>query len=267
MKIEDFTETIAKIKGAADRLFFHVKGEPLLHPDLGKFIDIAGNAGFPVNITTNGTLLAEKAEELLNRANLDRINISLHSLPQYSVSEQTEIANRILDTAERLSASNRKINPRFLVSFRLWTRDETEDTTRIIRLMESWYHLEQDSLRSRLDKKNSCVLHDGVAIHTADTFAWPSIDGTDYGTDGFCYALRDQAGILVDGTVVPCCLDGNGTLSLGNIHTDDWETIMTSDRAESIYRSFTSRKITEPLCRRCGFRTRFNTSKKSSSDL
>ena len=57
----------------------------------------------------------------------------------------------------------------------------------------------------------------------------------------FCYALRNQIGVLVDGTVVPCCLDHNGDMDFA------------SPRAHAIYQGFTNHTATEPLCQRCGY--------------
>ena len=73
----------------------------------------------------------------------------------------------------------------------------------------------------------------------------------------FCYGLRDQLGILCDGTVVPCCLDHEGDLALGNLFHQNMEEILTTPRAVSIYEGFSRRKAAESLCRRCGYARRF----------
>jgi len=253
-----FTAILDKIQGKAKVLYFHVKGEPLLHPALSDFLDIAALRGFPVHLTTNGTLLSEWESKLKGKKNLDRLNISLHSLAQYPAARQEHIAKEILAAAESLREANRAVNPRFLVSLRLWTKDRTMETEKIAGIIENYYRLESGSVRSQLENKNGMIIREGMAIHSAETFVWPSLAGTDFGPEGFCHALRDQAGILADGTVVPCCLDGDGDLALGNILTGDWDSIMEGPRARAIYKSFSDRKIVEPLCRRCGYRVRFN---------
>lgn len=257
MERSDFQRIINKIKGKADILFFHVKGEPLLHPDLETFIDIAHDADFPVHLTTNGTLISAKAACLGGKSNLSKINISLHGLPQFPKSKQERLTTEILESAKLLVEINRKINPHFLVSLRLWTKDNITVTGESIRLIGKAYNLEDGIIERKLSETNSIILQPGLVIHTAGTFVWPSLSGTDFGECGYCLALRDQAGILVDGTVVPCCLDGNGDLALGNVLNLDWDEIISSGRARAIYKSFSDRKISEPLCRRCGFRTRF----------
>lgn len=257
MAVTDFRALVTKIAGKADTLYFHVKGEPLLHPDLAVLIDIAGESGFAVHLTTNGTLLEKAALTLSGKKNLSRINVSLHSLPQLEPAGQERMTRAILRAAEDIVAVNRAINPRFLISLRLWTKDNLESTANSLRIIEEFFHCRKGTIGSTLAEKNGCPLKDGIAIHAAETFVWPSLSGTDFGRDGFCQALRDQAGILADGTVVPCCLDGDGIIALGNVFTDEWADIVGKGRASEIHDGFSNRKVVEPLCRRCGFRTRF----------
>lgn len=275
MSVERFSLVMEKIRGAADALYFHLKGEPLLHPELPRLLDIAGDAGFPVIITTNGTLLPELVRQLEDRRNLVRLNVSLQSLSCFPSDERRKKIGDILDAVDLLNDARRAAQPPasaasllpvsrhpFLASLRLWTRDSAEDSFFACRAIEDHFSLEPGSVSGALlspaaSRKNGAVIKPGLAIHAADTFEWPSLSAPDYGERGFCRGLRDQAGILADGTVVPCCLDGDGILALGNIFDSSWEEIMESPRARAIYKAFSDRIISEPLCRRCGYRTRF----------
>jgi radical SAM protein with 4Fe4S-binding SPASM domain len=258
MDEREFSLAIDHCKYIAESVYFHVKGEPLLHDDLGRFIDIADEAALPVLITTNGTLLERAEAALSGKRNLKRLNISLHSLSTFPTGEMERMTRTILDAATRISSSNRAVNPSFLVSLRLWTKDDVPSTLFVLELIEDWARKEKGTLSALLESRGGLIVRPGLAIHMAKEFVWPSLDGTDFGKRGFCRALRDQAGILSDGTVVPCCLDGEGVLALGNIFESTLEEILSSARAREIYDSFTNRTITEPLCRRCGYRTRFN---------
>ena len=85
-------------------------------------------------------------------------------------------------------------------------------------------------------------------------FEWPDLQHATYGEEEvFCYALRNQIGVLVDGSVVPCCLDHNGDISLGNLFDQSLEQILVSPRAMDIYQGFTNHIAVEPLCQRCGY--------------
>ena len=94
-------------------------------------------------------------------------------------------------------------------------------------------------------------------IEAAQRFRWPG-DPEYTGPDAeYCYGLRKQIAVLCDGTVVPCCLDHEGDLALGNLFTQPLEEILSSPRARAIYESFSGRQAREELCRKCGYARRF----------
>jgi radical SAM protein with 4Fe4S-binding SPASM domain len=88
-------------------------------------------------------------------------------------------------------------------------------------------------------------------------FEWPDLEAEDRGESVYCYGLKDHFGILCDGTVVPCCLDREGEIALGNIFEDDIQNILHSERAVNIANGFRNRKACEELCRKCGYARRF----------
>jgi len=77
------------------------------------------------------------------------------------------------------------------------------------------------------------------------------------GERGTCPALKNQFGILADGTVIPCCLDKDGVVDLGNCSDQSIQEILNSDRARTMLDGFKQRKLVEPLCQRCTFNKRF----------
>ena len=79
MSEAEFRALMPKLRPWSDFLYFHLMGEPLLHPQLERFLQIAGEAGFRVILTTNGTLLERQKELLLASPGLHKVNISLHS--------------------------------------------------------------------------------------------------------------------------------------------------------------------------------------------
>ena len=95
-----------------------------------------------------------------------------------------------------------------------------------------------------------------IYLNQDHEFKWPDLREEEDDGIGFCYGLRDQAAILVDGTVVPCCLDGEGVINLGNIENEGFSNIMESERVSNIYEGFSRREVVEELCRKCGYRTK-----------
>ena len=96
-----------------------------------------------------------------------------------------------------------------------------------------------------------------VYLEHGDKFDWPDLSAEDGGDQVFCYGLRDQIGVLCDGTVVPCCLDHEGDLALGNLLEQDLAEILESPRARAICHGFAQGVAAEELCRKCGYARRF----------
>ena len=107
------------------------------------------------------------------------------------------------------------------------------------------------------EERRGTRIGERVYLEYGDKFDWPDLSASDSGEGVFCHGLRDQLGILCDGTVVPCCLDHEGDIALGNLFRDSMEEILESPRAKAIYDGFSQRKAAEELCRKCGYARRF----------
>ena len=254
-----FTYILDQIKPFTDYIYLHVKGEPLLHPDLGTFLDISSEKGFKVNITTNGTLISKVADVLLKKPAVRQINFSLHSFDgnQQAVGKERYI-DSILTFAHRAAAESD-----IIISLRLWNLDETLMTKdQRQRNVEVIDRIEEDfalpyKIQTKLSETKSFKLGNHVYLNQDYEFKWPDLKEEDFG-EGTCFGLRNQIAILVDGTVVPCCLDGEGVINLGNIHKQKFSDIINGQRAEDIRKNFCNHTIVEELCRKCDYRKRFN---------
>lgn len=237
---EEFEEILKKIDKYTDYIYLHVKGEPLLHPNLKDLLDIAYKYKKKVNITTNGTLLLNK-EDILNHDAVRQINISLHS-----ENNQDNYFENILKSIDKL---NNKI-----IVLRYWTLKDEKSPVIVDKVLKH-FNL------STTNVNNHIKLRDNLYLDKQEEFVWPSLDN-DYNNEiGYCYALKDQLAILVDGTVVPCCLDSDGVINLGNIFDTTLEEIMNSKRYIKMKTGFCNRKVTEELCKRCSFKDRLLTNK------
>lgn len=256
---EDFELFLRKLGGFGRLLYFHLKGEPLLHPLLGDFLRSAGEREFSVSITTNGTLLAEKASLLLEATNLRKLSISLHS---HAGSPDAEAYWR--GVAAFLDEHRAK--PAFPVSLRLWNRSSgtlPPETERLWALLRDRYP-EAGTWETASGEWEAKQLDHLVYLNQAERYEWPSLSLPQAETRGFCRGLRNQIGILCDGTVVPCCLDGEGEMNLGNLRGQSLGAILDSPRAQAIYEGFSMRRLVEPLCRSCGYRRKFSSAGESS---
>ena len=107
------------------------------------------------------------------------------------------------------------------------------------------------------DSRGSRYIAEHVLLQPGEHFDWPDMSAEDTGAQRFCRGLRDQIGVLCDGTVVPCCLDHEGDIALGNLFEEELSDIMSTERARRIYDGFSQRQAAEELCRRCGYSMRF----------
>ncbi len=246
MSEETFSSILPQLRQWTDFLYFHLMGEPLCHPHLERFLEIAGSHGFKVILTTNGTLLEKRRQMLLSSPALHKVNISLHAFEANDLSVPFET---YLDNCFRFAKSAEGTK---LVVFRLWNHGGAEERNEeIIR------HLRRYFPEPWVEGRKGIRIGEKVFLEYGDKFDWPDLSASDGGDHVFCYGLRDQLGILADGTVVPCCLDHEGDLSLGNILDQPLEEILNNPRAQSIYNGFRQRKATEELCRKCGYARRF----------
>ncbi|WP_150265091.1 radical SAM/SPASM domain-containing protein [Paenibacillus tepidiphilus] len=258
MKPETFSGILDQVKPHTDHIYLHVKGEPLLHPRVSELLDIAHDKGLKVNITTNGTLIHKAGPKLLGKPALRQMNFSLHSFDGHEGSENREgYLREIIAFAQEASAQG------VLISFRLWnlTQDNMTNLERQ-RNRETLAVLEEAfGLDYRIEEKvvpgSGVRIAPKIYINQDHEFRWPALSEPEDDGKGFCHALRSQAAVLVDGTVVPCCLDGEGVIGLGNLHETPFSQIVEGERANALVYGFSRREAVEELCRKCGYRQRF----------
>ena len=121
----------------------------------------------------------------------------------------------------------------------------------LIKIIEKHYKL--TDLKQKLTENDYIKLKDNVFINQDIEFAWPDLTKEPIIEKGRCLALKEQIAILVDGMVVPCCLDNDGDISLGNIFDETLEEILQKEKAQNIKKNFENSIITCNLCKTCGF--------------
>ncbi|MBR3887611.1 MAG: SPASM domain-containing protein [Clostridia bacterium] len=222
MTFEEFKLILNKIKPYTNYIYMHVKGEPLLHPDVDRFIEYAYNEGFLINLTTNATLLKN---HLHITKYLRQINISLHATNSLEI---VQVAKQIKDC---------------IVCFRIWNIDKDLKNKELL----------EKEFNVQIPLQENFTLAENIFLSQKEEFAWPTLESTILCDKKYCYGLINQIAILVDGTVTPCCLDNEGDINLGNIFNNDFNEIITSERAIKIIEGFKENKACEELCKKCTF--------------
>lgn len=242
----EFQALLPKLRPWADYLYFHLMGEPLCHPLLERFLTLAGEYGFRVILTTNGTLLERHRQLLLSAPSLHKVNISLHAF------EANDLSIPFPEYLAQCFAFGRQAQGKVLVVYRLWNAGGADQ-----RNQEILAAMKEAFPGDWVAERRGTRIGDRVYLEQGEKFDWPDMDAPEGSARVFCYGLKDQLGILADGTVVPCCLDHEGDLALGNLFHQSMEEILTSPRAQAIREGFRNRQAPEELCRKCGYARRF----------
>lgn len=249
---EDFSRLAEKIRPHTQYLYLHLMGEPLVHPQLSGILERAEALGFRVMITTNGTLLDRQGEILYSSSAVEKISVSLHSFEGNRGGEGLEdYLDRCISFARRAAQRGKRC------ALRLWnldgadTRGANTFNGQILKILEGRFP------QPWREGRRGITLAPNIFLEWGEKFQWPDLAAREEEGRRFCYGLRDQAGVLWDGTVVPCCLDHEGDVPLGNLYTQSLEEILDSPRARAIYDGFSRGEAVEELCRRCGFTRRF----------
>ncbi|MFR9295073.1 radical SAM/SPASM domain-containing protein [Turicibacter sanguinis] len=258
MNEDDFKHILKEVKPYTNYLYFHLLGEPFLNPRIGRFLEMSHEAGIQVNLTTNGVLIGKVKETLIQSPALRQINFSVHS---FEANESTQTLKDYLMQIASFIDEIQAVRPVYC-NLRLWNMDgealQAKNTLnqQILDLIEEAFHIPY-RLNEKLMETNNVKIRDRVFINMADKFEWPSLEREVISEKMFCYGLRDHIGIQADGTVVPCCLDSEGKIPLGNVFETPLHDILESERAKAMYDGFSNRVAVEELCKRCGYAKRY----------
>lgn len=242
-------ERLAKLQDV-DELYLHLLGEPLLHPEFAEIAEYCRQRGIPVTLTTNGTLLLEEKKQILLQNPIFRqINFSLQALAP----EETDLLQNILDFCSTALLKR----PELYINLRMWDlkKDysmQERNETFLHEIFQS-LHLPQPEKLQFHSQWHSLNLTGRLYLHCNSVFEWP-VNAHAEGGKTFCLGLISQFGVLCDGTVVPCCLDSEGLIPLGNIDKTPLSEILNSPKALAIRNGFRKGEAVDPLCKRCTFR-------------
>lgn len=257
---EEFDLLTDRVRGKVCFLYFHLMGEPLLHPLLPQFVTMAREKGFKTVLTSNGTLL-HRAMALLDTLPY-KIQLSLHSHESNARGELSEYMDQVMRFSTQAAEKGT------CMVLRLWNQGGMDrENEEVMRLIEKYV---PKPWKERPDGFRLC---DNLYLEFDRKFEWPGgggkaasddSDGKQEESDGkleaspskskqeyFCKALIKQIGVLSDGSLVPCCLDHDGDVILGNLFHQSLEEILASPRAQALVEGFRHHAATEPLCQSC----------------
>jgi radical SAM protein with 4Fe4S-binding SPASM domain len=260
MDLSLFRQIVEQVSPLTDQVCFHLMGDPLVHPRLSEMVSICEEFQAPIFFVTNGVLLKKNFSErqalLLNPA-FRQVNFSLHSFADnFGDKDPSDYLSYIFAYTEKALRDR----PDLYLNYRLWNLQEPRSTSStnqlVLEMIESHF---QVNIPREVDirKRKSLRIRGRLYIHYDTEFIWPSLDLPVLGTEGTCHGLSSHFGVLVDGTVVPCCLDKEAAIPLGNVQEQPILEILDSPRAKNLLMGFKKRQLVEALCQRCQYIERF----------
>lgn len=257
MSPELFSKVIDEVAPHTDMVTLHLMGDPLVHPELPLLVKKCHEKNIKIFFVTNGLLLKDAHFETLLHPAFHQVNFSLHSFnDNFEGRDPAPYLERIF----KFTHLAFKERPELYLNYRLWNLEELlgkrESNLHILKKIESEFNTPLEKAVSERMRKGVNVKN-RLYLHFDTEFVWPGRDLPVLGTKGTCYGLSSHFGILVDGTVVPCCLDKEGDIRLGNLNDSPLESILNSERAQKIVQGFQRNILQEELCKRCQYIERF----------
>jgi radical SAM protein with 4Fe4S-binding SPASM domain len=255
MSLEDFNKVINQIKDKTQEICLHLMGEPLAHPELEKILRSCEEKNIQVQLTTNGILIKKHHDLLVESKALRQINFSLQSYQDnFPDRDLRQYLIPILGFTQKLH----DMNPEVYVNLRLWNIfDTTHDNEPLLKEVERFYQI---NIKRQVDVGSikSKRIWNKVYLHFDSRFEWPSIENDFQSKEGRCHGLINQLGIHADGTVVPCCLDKEAQINLGNCLNENIDNILNSELSRSIRNGFLNNQRVHDLCQHCSYVNRFS---------
>lgn len=254
MSVEEFKETILKIKNYAEEICLHLMGEPTAHPEFNDILKVCSENNVLVNLTTNGLLIDSKKEFIIASPAIRQVNFSLQSYKDnFPHKPLDKYLSYICDFTKELYLKR----PEVYVNYRMWNVGSEQDNNEFFDYIEKSFQIEINR-KVQVENIKSKRIWNKLYLHFDSRFEWPSLDGEILSEKGRCHGLGNHIGIHADGSVVPCCLDKEAIINLGNIKDNDLESILNSELAVKMRDGFKKHILVHEMCKRCNYIQRFN---------
>lgn len=243
MSLREFEHILKEIKPYTRYIYLHIKGEPLIHSKFIELLNLCDKYEISVNITTNAEYLDKYKKEIVNSKCIRQVNISIQAV------DDSIKFKEILNATDYIQE-----NSKIYIVYRYWAlNDVILDIKKhhMIKTLIEHYNSDKETIE-KICNMGNIKIKENMYLNKAKRFNWPKV-GSNIEKNGNCNGLKTHIGILSDGTVVPCCLDSEGVINLGNIFTESLNEILSKDKVNSIIKNFNDGKRIETLCASCDF--------------
>jgi len=253
-----FESIVSQAQNYTKEIACHVLGDPLTLSTLQAYLDILEKYQMKALLTTSGYYLKKHSYDTLFHPAVKQINISLNS---YNKNETTLTLEQYISPIVQLCEEKLKQDANLFINLRLWNIDESmsdkEFNQTLFSYLSRFFTLDYSIEDIYKQRPKSIRLDNKILLHFDNYFEWPSMNNPLYG-HGTCQGLSSHIAILANGTVVPCCLDSDGVMALGDLTIDTLDEVIKSKKSKSIIKGFKEGKAVEELCQRCSYKDRFD---------
>jgi radical SAM protein with 4Fe4S-binding SPASM domain len=259
MDLIEFDKINSQVKAYTKELAYHIVGDPLILSNLNEYLEISKKHGLKVNIVTTANNMNKNHHETLMNDTIRQINFSINS---YNANSHKKSLDDYLNPIFDFVKYAQNFKHEYFINFRIWNLDKDETAynfnKQVFEKINAKFNTNIDIDEIYKNKPKNIRVDRKLFIHFDEYFNWPDLKNEIVSTKGTCYGLDSHFGILSTGEVVPCCLDQNASVDLGNVFDKSVDSILNSSRVKNIQRGFKENILVEELCQKCEYRTRFN---------
>lgn len=259
MGLEEFDRLNKQLKPFTKELAYHIVGDPLVLSNLKEYLNISSKYDLKVNLTTTANNISKKDYEALLNPIIKQINFSINS---YNANSHKKSLDEYLEPILDFISFAQEEKHEYFINLRIWNLDEKESAKQFNKKV---FEKVNTRFKSKIEiediyknKPKNIRIARKVFFHFDEYFNWPDLKNEVVSKKGSCYGLDSHFGILSTGEVVPCCLDQNAYINLGNTKNTQLSDILNSKRAIAIKEGFKKSILVEELCQKCEYRTRFD---------
>ena len=259
MDLNTFDRLNFELKDITNELAYHIVGDPLVLTNLSEYLHISKKHNLKVNITTTANNISQKHYEALLNPTIKQINFSLNS---YNANSHKKSFDEYIEPILEFVKFAQESKHEYFINFRIWNLDEQESAKefnlKVFDRLNNFFSSNLNIDEIYENKPKNIRVARKIFINFDEYFVWPNLKNEVVSQKGFCYGLNSHFGILSNGTVVPCCLDLDANINLGNIQKSTIKEILQGQRAKDMINGFKNNILKEELCQKCEYRTRFD---------
>ena len=217
MDLEVYKSILSQIKGKTKAICLHLLGDPLANANLDLYLNLALDSNFNIDLVTTGKYLKNHDFAMLCKAH--QISFSLSAFLDKNAKFKDDYIDNLLEFCKFKNAINSEIFINFRVQKHMLNLDK--------------FHLIKDKFEQffgvKIDYQNNRFrLGYKIFLNFKEYFEWREPNSQNI--QKYCHGLSSQIGFKSSGVVVPCCIDANADIKLGDIKKQSLDEVLNSAR-------------------------------------